>query len=171
MRQATSYDAFIWLAFTVLGFVAPVLIGIVIRGAVGSPISLGWIAGGGQFAISGAALLMTTSYFVARPGSISRLPLTEWFMLLSIVGLVIGVVLYALATLTASQIDIDTDYYEWPSIALFICALIVAFIAVALDKTRDINEPGFLDRGMKEGRTSLEEGFNSTFESQESLYG
>ena len=162
MRQPTWYDAFIWLGFTVIGFLFPIFVGIFTRAATGGDINLGWIAGGGQFAVLSAALLMTTFYFVSRPGSFSRIQFTEWFVLASIIGLIAGVAMYALATLKASGVEIDSRYYEWPSIGLFALALTVAFIAVGLDRTREINEPQFLARGIQAGRIRIEEEFDST---------
>ena len=163
MRQPGWYDAVIWLVFTALGFLVPVLVGIAFRGASGANITLEWIAGGGQFAVSAAGLLMTTYYFVARPGSISRLQFTEWFMLVSIVGLVSGVVLFALATLAQSGSEIDSRYYEVPSIVLFLLALATAFVAVGLDRTREVNEPRFLDRSIETERAKTEDDFDATF--------
>ena len=161
MRQPTWYDAWIWLAFTILGFMGPPLIGIFVRAASGGNVNIEWLAGGGQFAMSSAGLLMTTAYFVARPGSISRLPLTEWFMISSFVGLLLSVSLFILATLDTDANYIDSRFYLIPSIILFVVALIIAFIAVGLDRTRDVNDPGFLERSKKADQQKVEDGFNS----------
>ena len=144
MRQATWYDAWIWLVFTILGFMGPLLLGLFVRAAAGGKIDIEWLAGGGQFAMSSAGLLMTTAYFVARPGSIARLPLTEWFMISSFVGLLLSVALFILATLDVGITDVDSRFYLVPSMVLFLVALVIAFVAVGLDRTREIEDPGFL---------------------------
>ena len=163
VRKPGWYDAFIWLAFTALGFLAPLAVGIFVRVASGSGVTLESITGGGQFAVSSAGLLMTTSYFLARPSSISRLPLTEWFLLSSIVGLFGGIALFVTTTLSSSGIEIDARYYQWPSVGLFLCALAVAFVAVGLDRERDIEDPSFLERRKKMDLEEIEDNFNSTF--------
>ena len=113
--------------------------------------------------MSSAGLLMTTSYFVARPGSLSRLPLTEWFMIFSFIGLLIGATLFILATLDIGLDNVDSRYYLIPSILLFIAALIIAFIAVGLDRTREINDPGYLERNRRADQEKMEDSFTSTF--------
>ena len=163
MRQPTWYDAWIWLAFTILGFMGPLMIGLVVRAASGSDIDLQWLAGAGQFAMSSAGLLMTTAYFVARPGSFSRLPLTEWFMISSFVGLLISVTLFILATLESGGLPIDSRFYLIPSIVLFGIALVIAFVAVGLDRNREIDDPGFLERNRRTEQAKIEDGFDSTF--------
>ena len=163
MRRPSWYDAAIWLAFTALGFLGPLAVGVLVGLATGANVTWEWIAGGGQFAVSSAGLLMTTAYFLARPGSISRLPLTELFMLISIVGLILGIVLFVLATLNRGGIEIDSAFYQVPSIVLFVAALCIAFVAVGLDRTRDIEDPGFLERGTRDDRRKIDEGFDATF--------
>ena len=163
MRQATWYDAFIWLAFTMFGFLGPLACGAFVGVATGAEITWEWVVGGGQFAVSSAGLLMTTAYFVARPGSISRLPLTEWFMLVSILGLVLGIVLFVLATLDRGGAEIESLLYQVPSVLLFGMALCIAFVAVGLDRTRDIEVPGFLEQNTKAERERVDEDFDATF--------
>ena len=162
MRQAGWHDAYIWLVFMIFGFLLPLAMGIVVRAASGGGITMEWIVGGGQFAVSSTGLLMTTSYFVARPGSLSRLPLTEWFFLASVLGLVLGIVLFILATLSQSGIEMDPRFYQVPSVGLFVLALLVTFVAVGLDRTREINDNGFLERNKRADRESLAEGFEAT---------
>ena len=162
MRQPTWYDANIWFVFTILGFMGPLLLGLLVRAAIEGKVEVGWIAGEGQFAMSSAGLLMATAYFVARPGSISRLPLTEWFMIVSFVGLLLSVTLFILATLDAGLIEIDSRFYVFPSIGLFVVALGTAFFAVGFDRTREINDPGFLNRGRRADQQNMEDSFNST---------
>lgn len=163
MRQPTWYDAWIWLVFTILGFMGPLMLGLLVRAATGGSINAEWLAGGGQFAMASAGLLMTTAYFVARPGSLSRLPLTEWFMISSFVGLLLSVTLFILATLDIGATDVDARFYLIPSIGLFVVALVIAFVAVGLDRTREINDPGFLERHRRADREKIEDSFSATF--------
>ena len=163
MRKPGWYDAFIWLVFTALGFLVPFAVGIIVRAATGSSVTVESITEGGQFAVSGAGLLMTTCYFVARPGSLSRLPLTEWFFLVSVTGLISGIVIFILATLAVTGFDIDPKFYQWPSVVLFVLALVLAFIAVGLDKEREIDAPGFLEENTLAHRKQTEESFDATF--------
>lgn len=163
MRIPGWYDACIWLAFTVIGFVGPVAVGVFVRTALGGDFGIDWVAGQGQFAVSSAGLLMTTAYFVARPGSFSRLPLTEWFMLSSVVGLVAGIALFILPTLTLAKTPTAPIFYEVPSIILFLLALALAFIAVGLDRTREITESDFLKRNQSADRAKIDDAFDSTF--------
>lgn len=160
MRRIAWYDAFLWLLFTAIGFLFPVLGGIFTPLAFGEEASLERIAGSGQFAISSAGLLMTTSYFIARPSSLSRLPLTEWFLLASLTGLVIGTFLFAFATLNSGMPVVDPRFYEVPSIVLFAIALILAFIAVGLDNTRGL---GSIERRNKDARDRTFQNFEATF--------
>ena len=163
MRQPGWRDAGVWFIFTTLGFLLPAFIGILFHSASGNSVTLEWIAGRGQFAVSSAGLLMTTSYFVARPSSIIRLPYTEWFLVSAIIGLVLGVSLYSLAALASGGTEIKSNYYVLPSIGLFAVALLIAFIAVGLDRKRDFDEPGFLESGIKAEQSKTEEEFNRTF--------
>ena len=163
MRQIAWYDAFIWLIFTAVGFLGPLLLGILFGAAFGKDLSLDLIAGGGQFAVSSTGLLMTTSYFVVKPGASSRLPLTEWFMILSVIGLFLGIALFILVTLTRSGVSIDSAYYSWPSIGLFVMALIIAFIAVGLDRTRVVEKANFLEQRSRAERTKIDKDFDATF--------
>ena len=84
MKYRAWYDATIWLLFTAIGFLLPVAVGILAPLAFKADVTMDGVAGAGQFAISSAGLLMMTSYFIARPSSLSRLPLTEWFALASV---------------------------------------------------------------------------------------
>ncbi len=163
MRKPNWYDAVIWASFTIIGFLGPVVVGLGIRIANGTGVTLESIAGQGQFAVSSAGLLLTTSYFVARPGSLARLPLTEWFMLSSIAGLVLGIFFFVLATLTLSGDMINTQFYLVPSIVLFAVAFVIAFIAVGLDRARDITEPRYLEENTRAQREQIEESFDATF--------
>jgi hypothetical protein len=123
-----------------------------------------WFAGGGQFAVSSAGLLMTTTYFVARPRSIFRLPLTEGFVLAAIVGLLCGAFFFVLATLPVSGVNIDPNFYQWPSVVLFGLALVIAFVAVGLDNQREVDQPNAVQRSNAAQRSGLEEGFDATFQ-------
>ena len=161
LSSSGLYDAFIWLTYTFVGFLIPVLAGVVTRLASGGSLSLEWIAGSGQFAVSSAGLLMTTTYFVARPRSISRLPTTEWFVLLSVIGLVCGLFFFVLATLHLSGIAIISAYYQWPSIVLFAFALVIAFLAVRSDNMRDIDQANAVERSNQTQRDKLDAEFDS----------
>ena len=163
MRRIVWYDSGLWLVFTAIGFLGPVAVGIVLRWALGAGLTLEWITGGGQFAVSSAGLLMTMMYFVARPRMESRLPFTEWFILLFIIGLLAGTIIFVLATLNLSDTPIDHRFYQWPSILLFVAALLTAFIAVGLDKTRVIDNTGFLEQSVRAKREETEEEFEATF--------
>ena len=163
MRRIVWYDSALWLAFTAIGFLGPVVVGTVFRLALGAGFTLEWVTGGGQFAVSSAGLLMTTMYFVARPGSNSRLPFTEVFALLFVIGLLAGITFFVLATLNLIEVPIDPRFYQWPSILLFGAALFAAFIAVGLDKTRDIEKAGYIERSTRASRESLEGEFDATF--------
>ena len=162
MRNAGWYDALIWLIFTALGFVTPVLVTAMFSVALGKSPSLASVAGSGQFAVFGTGLLMTTCYFVVRPGSLARLPLTEWFMIASIVGLVFGLILFMLLTLTDSTMQANPALLHSLTLILFFVALLVAFIAVALDKTREIQEHRFLERNIQAQRENLDKAFDDT---------
>lgn len=162
MRNAVWYDAVIWLIFTALGFLTPVLVTAMFSFALGNSPNLEALAGSGQFAVFGTGLLMTTCYFVVRPGSLARLPLTEWFMIASIVGLVIGLFLFMLLTLTDSTMQANPALFHSLTIVLFFVALLVAFIAVALDKTREIQKPRFLERNIQAERENLDKAFEDT---------
>ena len=162
MRRAGWYDALIWLLFALIGFLAPLVSGILVLAALGEAVTLEFFTSGGQFAVSSAGLLMTTTYFVARPSSISRLRLTEWFTLFSISGLVLGIVLFSLATLALSGFAINSSFYQLPSVFLFAIALFVAFVAVGLDREREIEDSGYLERNIKVARTKIEEDFDAT---------
>ena len=163
MISRAWYDAVLWLLFTAVGFLLPVVGGILVPLAFGAAATMEGIAGAGQFAISSAGLLMTTSYFVARPNSLTRLPLTEWFSLVSVIGLVIGAILFVLATLHTNGVDVKADFYVVPSIVLFAIALIVAFVAVGLDKMRDVKKSTFLDEQRQSEFDKTERGFEDTF--------
>ena len=163
MRRPGWYDAVIWLVFTSMGFLLPMLGGTIVLMASGVGLSLESITAGGQFAVSSAGLLMTTSYFLARPGSIARLPMTEWFMIASFMGLFSGVILLVLATLASSGFDIDSRYYQWPSVILFALALLVAFIAVRLDRDRVVAVPEFLESNKRVAHEKIEKDFDDTF--------
>ena len=163
MKKLVWYDSTIWLTFTALGFLGPVIAGIVIRLALGAGLTIEWVTGGGQFAVSSAGLLMTTMYFVARPGQNTRLPFTEVFVLLFVIGLLAGITLFALATLRIIEAPIDPRFYQWPSILLFGAALVTAYIAVGLDKTRDIENSRFLEDNTRANREDTEEAFDATF--------
>ena len=163
MRSRAWYDAVLWLLFTAIGFLLPVAGGILAPLAFGKAATMDGIAGAGQFAISSAGLLMTTSYFIARPNSLARLPLTEWFSLASVTGLVVGVFLFVLATLHTSGVSVNPTFYVIPSIVLFAIALFVAFVAVGLDKARDIGDSGFIDRRRRTEFEEIGRGFEETF--------
>ena len=163
MKYRAWYDATIWLLFTAIGFLLPVAVGILAPLAFKADVTMDGVAGAGQFAISSAGLLMMTSYFIARPSSLSRLPLTEWFALASVTGLVIGTVLFVLATLDTSGVTVDSRFYIVPSIILFGIALIVAFIAVGLDKTRDIESSTFLDEQRQSDLNQIGRDLDDTF--------
>ena len=169
MRSRAWYDAGLWLMFTAVGFLLPVLGGILVPLAFGVTATMDGIAGAGQFAISGAGLLMTTSYFIARPNSLARLPLTEWFSLVSVSGLVIGAMLFVLATLHTNGVDVKPSFYVVPSIVLFAIALIVAFVAVGLDKITNIEKSTFMDQQRRSDRNELDRGFDDTFSGGDTL--
>ena len=159
-------DASWWLLYTLLGFSAPTAIGISVWAAIGEPISITRVAGGGQFAISSTGLLMTTYYFVARPSPFTRLPLTEWFLAVSLIGLIIGIVLFMFAVLSIGGVKIDPTFYQWPSVGLFVVSLLLAFIAVGLDRTREIEEPGLVGTAHQTEQRRIEDEFDQTFSSE-----
>lgn len=161
MRRIAWYDALMWLLFTALGFLFPVLGGIFVPLAFGEEASLHRIAGAGQFAIASAGLLMTTSYFLAKPSSLSRLPLTEWFWLASLTGLVIGTFLFAFAIFNADKSVVNPKFYEIPSLVLFAIALSLAFIAVGLDNTRGL---GSIEQRNEDARGRTFRDFEATFQ-------
>ena len=163
MRRIVWYDATLWLVLAAIGFLGPVAVGVVFRLALGAGLTLEWVTGGGQFAVSSAGLLFTTLYFVARPGLPSRLPFTEGFVIAFGIEFLAGITFFSLATLHLSEASIDPRYYQWPSIILFGVALVTAFGAVGLDKTRDIEGAAFLLDRSKAQLESTEAGFNATF--------
>jgi drug/metabolite transporter (DMT)-like permease len=128
------YNAFIWLMYTSLGLLLPVLGALLLVGAV-SDITLGDFTDGGQFAIYTSAMLAGTLYLVAKPAQL-RLGFTEGLGWLVCTGLFVAGVLFALATLSSSVEDIDRDFFRWPSIGLSIVSVGVAFSAVVLDQRR-----------------------------------
>ena len=163
LKRLGWYDALLWLAYSTTGFIIPVVGGILVALAFGAQISVEWIAGGGQFAVSSAGLLMTTTYFVSRPRSILRLPLTEWLVLLSILGLFLGAIFFALATVELSGETIDSRYYQWPSIGLFGAALLIAFVAVGLDNLRDLAQRERIEQYNIAARNQVDQGLEATF--------
>ena len=162
-QRPASRDTFWWALYTLLGFVAPLLLSIGVRKAVGAEITLGWIAGTGQFALSSAGLLMTTYYFVARPWTLTKLPMTEWFLFSSVIGLIAGIALYLLATLNVSGIKIDTTFLYWPSIGLFVATLMVAVAAVAMDRKRENLSSVLVGQAHNEEFENMETAFDETF--------
>ena len=164
MRRIVWYDASLWVAFTAIGFLGPVAVGMFFHLALGAGVTLQWMTGGGQFAVSSAGLLLTTLYLVARPGLTSRLPFTEIFVLVFIIEFLGGITFFVLATLHLNEFSIDPHYYQWPSIALFGVALVTAFTAVGLDKTRDVEKAGFLEESKRIQREEFEDDFEATFE-------
>ena len=164
LKMLGWYDAITWLIYTSVGFLIPVMGGAAILMARGENPGIEWFAGGGQFAVSSAGLLMTTTYFVARPRSIFRLPLTEGFVLAAIVGLLCGAFFFVLSTLAISGVNIDSNFYQWPSVILFGLALLIAFVAVGLDNQRDIDQPNAVQKSNAAQRSGLEEGFDATFQ-------
>ena len=163
MTKLAWRDAGWWLAFTAVGFVAPVLIGMLVRWSIGAQVNLDWVAGGGQFALSSAGLLMTAYYFVARPSPIPRMPHTGWFLLFSLICLLLVATFVFLATLDNSERMVDQRFYQWPSIGLFVATLIIVFIAVGVDNTRQVDEPGFLEENLEGARATLADEFEATF--------
>ena len=161
-------DALLWLLYTASGFLAPIFVGIFVGLAVNVSVDLEWVTKGGQFAVSGAGLLMTTSYFVARSRSSSRLPLTGWFIWASGTGLIFGATLFTLATLSTSGIEIHAGFYQIPSIVLFVIALMAAFLAVGLDNVRNIGEVGVAMEANQAARERVGQSFDDTF--QETSY-
>ena len=157
-------DALLWLSYTASGFLAPVVVGSFVGLAAGVSVNLEWVTKGGQFAVSGAGLLMTTSYFVARSRSSSRLPLTGWFVWASGTGLVFGTALFILATLSTSGIAINAGFYQVPSIALFVVALMAAFLAVGLDNVRNIGEVSAVVEVSRAERERIDQSFDDTFQ-------
>ena len=153
-----------WLLYTASGFLAPVVAGAYVGLAADVSVNLEWVTKGGQFAVSGAGLLMTTSYFVARSRSSSRLPLTGWFIWASGTGLIFGTTLFTLATLSTSEIEINAGFYQIPSIVLFVVALIAAFLAVGLDNARTIGGVGGVVEVNQVGRERIGQSFDDTFQ-------
>lgn len=151
------YKAFIWLIYTSLGLLIPVLGGIVIVGAV-SDITLGDFTDGGQFAIYTSAMLVGTVYLVAKPDRF-RLPFTEWFQWFAVIGLIGATLLFALATLSSSGQDIDHRFFRWPSLVLSLLSLGVAFMAVGLDECRMETN---VRAQMRAAQEDLREGFRET---------
>ena len=163
MKRIVWRDTALWLTLTVSGFLGPVGIGIVVRSALGKALTLEWVTGGGYFAVSSAGLLMTTLYFVARPGLTSRLPFTEGFISFFVIQFFVGITLFVLATLHPIEDALNPTFYQWPSIVLFCVALLTASTAVALDKTRDIENTDFLKVTTQAQRKDIEEDFDETF--------
>lgn len=134
------YHASIWLAYTLLGILVPVVVGLVVVCATKNRFRLGDLTDGGQFAVYTAAMLAGTFYLVTKPSAL-RLPYTEWFGWATYIGLASATVLFTLALLSSAGQDINRDFFQWPSIVVSILALGVAFLAVKWDYERMQVEP------------------------------
>ena len=133
-RLQPWYRAFVWFCYSCLGIVVPVGIGALIVGAA-SDTTLGTFTDGGQFAIYTSTMLAGTVYLVTKPAAFP-LRFTEWFGWAAVIGLILATSLFVLATLSSSGEDIDRDFFRWPSIALSLVSLGVAYIAVGFDECR-----------------------------------
>ena len=141
MLSDSVKDTALGIAVTLLGSLLPIMIGILVLLATETDFTLEWLAGNGQFAVFSAALVLTATYFIAKPTGRNRLPGTARLLIPSYVVLALAVALYVIATLAVSGEEIETGFIAWPTIVLFGCAMIITSIAVYLDTERTTATP------------------------------
>ena len=183
-RKVDWRDAAWWFGFTLAGFFAPGFIGGFVAWAVGTNLNIDWFAGDGQFAFASAGLLMTTCYFVTRPSGVFRMWHARWFLFTSLLALLVVICFVVLATLDKSDIAVKPQSFRWPSVIFFAIALVMAFVAVALDNTQKITvmlnnrrevvvvednageteAPGSLENRYQAYRDQLDQDFDATSE-------
>lgn len=130
------YGALMWLFFASLGLIIPVGFGLLVVAAVRDvAVTFGAFTDGGQFSMYTAAMLTGTVYLIAKPAG-QRLRFTEWFLWFSILALFLSGTLFTLATLFSNGLDIDPEFFRWPSVALALVSLGMAFVAVGMDNRR-----------------------------------
>lgn len=137
MRQMPKYlgDSLTWLAYTICGIAVPFLISFIIIEALKLVFSLHTLTGNGQFALYSAAMCSTTLYIITKPSQRS-IPHTVYFGLLTFVALPVAAAFFVVSILSSNGVSIASWIIEWPTIALFLCCLTIAFFAILSDNKK-----------------------------------
>ena len=108
----------------------------------------------------------------------------RWFLFTSLLALLVVICFVVLATLDKSDIAVNPQSFRWPSVIFFAIALVMAFVAVALDNTQKITvmlnnrrevvvvednagepeAPGSLENRYQAYRDQLDQDFDATSE-------
>lgn len=154
------YEALIWLSYALVGLVFSVVLSLVVLLATQVRISIGSFTDGGQFALYSASMWGTVFYVIARPTP-WRLYLTEWFLLVTVLGILFSAAFFLVAVLYSNGFGINPAVVRWPTIALFVVSAGLTYVAKAKDNER--MELNIQKRQRSEGQ-ALAEDFDRTAE-------
>jgi hypothetical protein len=128
-------DTLVLTGYSVLGGLAPLWMGALIRKWYGQPFSLNAVAGHGEFALYSAALLAPALYTLGRERGAAVLPARDVLLLAGVTLMVFSIAAYApIATALlggSPSAGFDERYYAWSTVVIFALSL-AFFMAVAL---------------------------------------
>lgn len=131
-------DALTWLVYSVIGITIPVLLSMLLSVAMGLGFSVDTITDGGQFALYSVAMLVTTHYLLTKPAG-KFLPGTGVIGIVFLVAFCFAVAMFSIAIMAQNGQEIQMRIIEWPSIALCVFCLAIAFYAFLSDKKREMS--------------------------------
>lgn len=143
LRNTKGYhwkDAGIWLTYTLIGSLAPVLFGFLLLRLLSRHPSLADFSAHGEFAIYSAAMFAPAYYIINRDLKIPGFAWRQYLALLTLIGM-LGATCFFVAVNTAflapkPVFAIDQEFLRVGTLALFAAAAILAFLVTVLDNAR-----------------------------------
>lgn len=134
-------NAAIWLGYSLVGLLLPVGFGVIVLGAMELDITVEALTGAGQFAIYSVAMWITAYYLLTKRSRLFLLPASDLLGLTCLIGAAFAVLLFVLATVSSNGADLNNEFFQWPSVALFLASAISGFITVGLDNKYSAPDP------------------------------
>ena len=132
-------EAVYCLLYTILGGFMPIYLTWLFFVSLRQPISLSLFSDHGEFALYSAAFLSGSLYVVLRDFKSRIFPSRSFFVLLFVLGIVIGVSVYmgfSYAKCFPSVIDFNNAFLRHVSVWLLCLSCFFSFIIVVIDNTR-----------------------------------